>query len=115
MTQGNSKDKMKDFLLKQDKMFTECIDLLRDPIEKMSDKYPMEIVNSALIELGLRMSMIKGGSYNTIRVFAGIMNNIATFGQMIEKDLELTMKQGKKPNAFDDWDYSSPTKKETLH
>ncbi len=39
----------------KDKMFMECIDLMRETIEKMSDKYPLEVVNSALIELGLRM------------------------------------------------------------
>ena len=99
----------------KDKMFMECIGLMRETIEKMSDKYPLEVVNSALIELGLRMSMIQGGSYHTIRIFAGVMHNIATLGQLMEKDITETIKVGQEPNPFDDdWGYSG-TKKTMLN
>ncbi len=97
----------------KDKMFMECIDLMRETIEKMSDKYPPEVVNNALIELGLRMSMIQGGSYHTIRIFAGVMQNIATFGQLMEKDIAEAIRSGDKPDPFDDWEYSGT--KKTLH
>ena len=97
----------------KDRMFMECISLMRDSIEKMSDKYPLEVVNSALIELGLRMSMIQGGSYHTIRIFAGIMNNIATFGQLMERDIAESIKAGRNPDPFDDWEYTAT--KKTLH
>ena len=97
----------------KDKMFMECIGLMRETIEKISDKYPLEVVNSALIELGLRMSMIQGGSYHTIRVFAGVMNNIATFGQLMERDIAEAIRSGEKPDPFDDWEYSET--KKTLH
>ena len=97
----------------KDKMFMECIDLMRGTIEKMSEKYPLEVVNSALIELGLRMSMIQGGSYHTIRVFAGAMQNIATFGQLMEKDIAEAIRSGERPDPFDDWEYSGT--KKTLH
>ena len=97
----------------KDKMFMECIGLMRETIEKISDKYPLEVVNRALIELGLRMSMIQGGSYHTIRVFAGVMQNIATFGQMMEKDIAEAIKSGEKPDPFVDWEYSGT--KKTLH
>ena len=97
----------------KDKMFMECIGLMRDSIERMSDKYPLEVVNSALIELGLRMSMIQGGSYHTIRIFAGVMHYISTFGQLIEKDIAETLKAGQEPAPFDDWEYSPP--KKALH
>jgi hypothetical protein len=97
----------------EDKMFMECIGLMRESIEKMSDKYPLEIVNSALIELGLRMSMIQGGSYHTIRVFAGVMHNISTFGQLMERDIAASIKAGLKPDPFDDWEFSAT--KKTLH
>ena len=97
----------------KDKMFIECIGLMRETIEKMSKKYSLEVVNSALIELGLRMSMIQGGSYHTIRIFAGIMHNIATFGQLMEKDIAESIKAGLKPDPFDDWEFSGT--KKTLH
>jgi hypothetical protein len=97
----------------KDRMFMECIDLMRGTIEKMSDKYPLEVVNSALIELGLRMAMIQGGSYHTIRIFAGIMNNIATFGQLMERDIAEAIKSGRNPDPFDDWEYTAT--KKTLH
>ena len=97
----------------KDKMFMECIGLMRDSIERMSDKYPLEVVNSALIELGLRMSMIQGGSYHTIRIFAGVMHNVATFGQLMEKDIAESIKAGLKPDPFDDWEFSGT--KKTLH
>ena len=99
----------------KDKMFMECIGLMRETIEKMSEKYPLEVVNSALIELGLRMSMIQGGSCHTIRKFAGIMHNIATCGQLMEKDITETIKSGQEPNPFDDdWGHSD-TKKTMLN
>ena len=95
----------------KDKMFIECIGLMRETIEKMSEKYPLEVVNSALIELGLRMSMIQGGSYHTIRICAGIMHNIATFGQLMEKDIAEVIKTGQEPDPFDDdWGYSGTKK-----
>jgi len=97
----------------KDKMFMECIDSMRDTIEKISDKYPLEVVNSALIELGLRMSMIQGGSYHTIRIFAGVMHNISTFGQLMERDIAESIKAGLKPDPFDDWEFSGT--KKTLH
>jgi hypothetical protein len=97
----------------KDRMFMECIGLMRNSIEKMSDKYPLEVVNSALIELGLRMSMIQGGSYHTIRIFAGVMHNIATFGQLMEKDIAESIKAGLKPDPFEDWEFSGT--KKTLH
>ena len=97
----------------KDEMFMECIGLMRETIEKMSDKYPLEVVNNALIELGLRMSMIQGGSYHTIRIFAGVMQNIATFGQLMEKDIAEAIRSGEKPDPFDDWEYSGT--KKTLH
>jgi hypothetical protein len=99
--------------IENDKMFMECIGLMRNTIEEMSDKYPLEVVNSALIELGLRMSMIQGGSYHTIRIFAGVMHNIATFGQLMEKDIAEAIRSGEKPDPFDDWEYSGI--KKTLH
>ena len=34
---------------KHDEMFKECIDLMREPISKMGDKYPLEIINASLI------------------------------------------------------------------
>ena len=99
----------------KDKMFIECIGLMRETIEKMSEKYPLEVVNSALIELGLRMSMIQGGSYHTIRKFAGIMHNIATCGQLMEKNIAKIIETGQEPDPFDDdWGYSG-TKKTMLN
>ena len=98
----------------KDKMFIECIGLMRETIEKMSEKYPLEVVNSALIELGLRMSMIQGGSYHTLRKFAGVMHNIATFGQLMEKDITEMIKTEQEPDPFDDWRYSG-TKKTKLN
>ena len=86
---------------------------MRESIEKMSDKYPLEVVNSALIELGLRMTMIQGGSYHTIRIFAGVMHNISTFGQLMERDIAESIRAGIEPDPFDDWEYYGI--KKTLH
>ena len=35
------------------------------------------------------------------------MHNIATFGQLIEKDLQELVRQGEEPNPFDDWKYTT--------
>ena len=104
------KNKIKDL---QDKMFYKCIGDMRETLDDLGKKYPIEVINGALIELGLRMAMIQGGSYHTIKVFAGVMHNIATFGQLIERDLQELIREGDKPNPFDDWKYT--TTKRTLH
>jgi hypothetical protein len=40
------------------------------------------------------------------------MNNVATFGQLMERDIAESLKRGREPNPFDDWEYSG---KKTLH
>ena len=96
-----------------DKVFRECIEDMKKPITDLSEKYPTPLINGAMIELGLRMAMIQGGSYHTIRIFAGVMHNISTFGQLMEKDIAEAIRSGEKPDPFDDWEYSGI--KKTLH
>ena len=42
------KDKLED-------MFSKCIEEMRTPILELGKKYPIDLVNSAMLELGLRM------------------------------------------------------------
>ena len=99
---------------REEELFMSCIDELNVPIGQLSNKYRLEVMNSSLIELGLRMAMIQGGTFYSIRVFSNIMDNLATFGQMIEKDLQAMASEGHKPDPFEDWKYSNATKK-TIH
>ena len=46
------KDKLED-------MFTKCIEEMREPITELSKKYPVYIINSAMLELGLRMLLMR--------------------------------------------------------
>lgn len=101
-----------------DETFVECIDALRDPIANLCKDYPLPIVESALIEVGMRMSLISSGNYNTMKLFATIVHNVATLGQMIEKDIQAAHNEGRQVSPFDDWNYNrniTPKKNDTIH
>ena len=79
------KDKLED-------MFTKCIEEMRDPITELSKKYPVDIINSAMLELALRMLLMRTGTTSTLHMFSSTIVAILEKGPLVEaftKDNEL--------------------------
>jgi hypothetical protein len=79
------KDKLED-------MFTKCIEEMREPITELSKKYPVDIINSAMLELALRMLLMRTGTTSTLHMFSSAVATILEKGPLVEaftKDNEL--------------------------
>ncbi len=79
------KDKLED-------MFTKCIEEMREPITELSKKYPVDIINSAMLELALRMLLMRTGTMSTLHMFSSAVATILEKGPLVEaftKDNEL--------------------------
>jgi len=73
-------------------MFTKCIEEMREPITELSKKYPVDIINSAMLELALRMLLIRTGTTSTLHMFSSAVATILEKGPLVEaftKDNEL--------------------------
>lgn len=71
------KDKLED-------MFTKCIEEMREPITELSKKYPVDIINSAMLELGLRMLLMRTGTTSTLHMFSSAVATILEKGPLVE-------------------------------
>ena len=71
------KDKLED-------MFTKCIEEMREPITELSKKYPVDIINSAMLELGLRMLLMRTGTMSTLHMFSSAVATILEKGPLVE-------------------------------
>ena len=73
-------------------MFTKCIEEMREPITELSKKYPVDIINSAMLELSLRMLLMRTGTTSTLHMFSSAVATILEKGPLVEtfgKDNEL--------------------------
>jgi len=71
------KDKLED-------MFTKCIEEMREPITELSKKYPVDIINSAMLELALRMLLMRTGTMSTLHMFSSAVATILEKGPLVE-------------------------------
>ena len=71
------KDKLED-------MFTKCIEEMREPITELSKKYPVDIINSAMLELALRMLLMRTGTTSTLHMFSSAVATILEIGPLVE-------------------------------
>ena len=72
--------------------FAKCIEDMRKPIVELSKDYPMGMINSAMIELGLRMLLMSTGTASTLHMFSHTVTTILEKGPLVEaftKDNEL--------------------------
>ena len=73
-------------------MFTKCIEEMREPITELSKKYPVDIINNAMLELALRMLLMRTGTTSTLHMFSSAVATILEKGPLVEafgKDNEL--------------------------
>ena len=90
-------------------MFTKCIEEMREPITELSKKYPVDIINSAMLELALRMLLIRTGTTSTLHMFSSAVATILEKGPLVE--------QFTKDNELDEvnWLENGSLIKPTLH
>ena len=84
------KSKLSDHIAED--MFTKCIEEMREPITELSKKYPVDIINSAMLELALRMLLMRTGTTSTLHMFSSAVATILEKGPLVEtfgKDNEL--------------------------
>lgn len=73
--------------MKKDKLedvFTKCIEEMREPITELSKKYPVDIINSAMLELALRMLLMRTGTMSTLHMFSSAVATILEKGPLVE-------------------------------
>ena len=108
--------KKKDKELEEDvKLFAECCSDLKEPIAQLAKKYPMNMISSALMEVGLRMSLLNLGNENTMAIFETIMSNLGGFGTLIDQDTRAMRERGENElDAIENWEYNVNISK-TIH
>ena len=67
------------------KLFYQCIEDMKKPITDLAEKYPVSLINGAMIELGLRMMLINSGTVNTLHMFSSTIATILEKGPLIEE------------------------------
>ena len=108
--------KKRDKQLEEDvKLFAECCSDLKKPIAELSKKYPLNMIHSALMEVGLRMSVLNLGNENTMAIFETIMSNLGSFGTLIDQDTRAMRERGEDElDAIENWEYNFNISK-TIH
>jgi hypothetical protein len=76
------KSKLSDHIAED--MFTKCIEEMREPITELSKKYPVDIINSAMLELALRMLLMRTGTTSTLHMFSSAVATILEKGPLVE-------------------------------
>ena len=94
---------------KLEEQFAKCIEDMRKPIVELSKYYPMNVINSAMIELGLRMLLMSNGTTATLHMFSHAVVAILEKGPLVEAFT--------KENELDevDWLENGSLIKPTLH
>tara|TARA_R100001369_G_C3284003_1_gene162587 strand:+ start:479 stop:775 length:297 start_codon:yes stop_codon:yes gene_type:complete len=89
--------------------FAKCIEEMRPGILELGKKYPLDLVNSAMLELGLRMLLMRTGTSHTLHMFSSTVAAILEKGPLVEAFLE--------SNELDevDWLENGSLIKPTLH
>jgi len=92
-----------------DKQFAKCIEEMRTPILELGKKYPIDLVNSAMLELGLRMLLMRTGTMSTLHMFSSAVATILEKGPLVE-----AFGQGNELDEVD-WLENGTLIKPTLH
>tara|TARA_R110000803_G_scaffold52157_3_gene107441 strand:- start:292 stop:594 length:303 start_codon:yes stop_codon:yes gene_type:complete len=65
--------------------FDEAVQYLKPAILEASEIYTTDVLVSAMIEVGMRLSLLKYGTIGMIGLLADILHTTATSGVMIEE------------------------------
>lgn len=97
------------------KLFVDCLDDLKKPIADLCAKYPIALVEAALIELGMRMILTSAGSLPALHMLSVCVQNATSIGHLIEKDVASMREEGQEPDALEDWLYNANITGKTIH
>ena len=73
-----------------DKKMGKCIDEMQKPIVEISKKYGIDIPNGAMLELALRMMLMRQGSTQVLYVVASTIANLVEKGPLLEAYMQDT-------------------------
>jgi len=71
-----------------EKAMADCIDDMREPIVELSKKHGVDTINSSMLELSLRMLLMRTGSTQVLHMLASTVANLVEKGPLIETYLE---------------------------
>ena len=67
-----------------EKQMADCISDMKEPMIALSSIYPSNIINGSMLELALRMILLREGSMATLHMLAATTANLVEKGAMIE-------------------------------
>ena len=67
-----------------EKQMADCISDMKEPMIALSSKYPSNIINGSMLELALRMILLREGSMATLHMLAATTANLVEKGAMID-------------------------------
>ena len=67
-----------------DKQLADCISDMKEPIVALANKYPSHVINGSMLELALRMILLREGSMATLHMLGSTVANLVEKGAMIE-------------------------------
>jgi len=71
-----------------EKKVADCIEEMKDPIVALSKKHGVDVINGAMLELSLRMFLMRTGSTQVLHMFASTVSNLIEKGPLIEVYME---------------------------
>lgn len=81
--------------------FEKAVEELKPAILKASERYSTDVLVSAMMEVGMRLSFIKYGAMGMLSLLADILHTTSTSGQMIdEMQKEAIKSESEVVNAF---------------
>ena len=67
-----------------EKQMADCISDMKEPIVALANKYPSHVINGSMLELALRMILLREGSMATLHMLAATTANLVEKGAMID-------------------------------
>mgnify|MGYP003115843575 CR=1 FL=1 len=71
-----------------EKKVADCIEEMKEPIVALSKKHGVDVINGAMLELSLRMFLMRTGSTQVLHMFASTVSNLIEKGPLIEVYME---------------------------
>ena len=65
--------------------FEACVDDLKDPLIKVAKGYDIDVMISALYEIGMRLSLLKYGTMGSFGLLADVLHTFTTAGPLIDE------------------------------
>ena len=74
--------------------FEACVDDLKDPLIKVARGYDVDVMISALYEIGMRLSLLKYGTMGSFGLLADVLHTFTTAGPLIDEMQKIQERTG---------------------